>query len=168
MTSRVLDPPATGASSPDDAAGEDTPAQRTGHHHTVRWASAAIAALLLIAAGALVFQHQPPTRTPQRFCRALSQARGATAVLASGDAAQITAAVRQLDRANRAAPRPVEAPMDVLVRYADGLGAAVARGGDPDTALEAAVRQQAGQAAAVEQAGRAVSAYARATCGFTL
>jgi hypothetical protein len=159
VTTSVLDQPPAG---PDD----DSTVE--GHHRLVRWASAVIAAVLLVVAALLVVRHQPPTRTPQRFCARLSDAKGITQVLASGDATQIADAVQRLDHAAAAAPKAIEPQVRVLVTYADGLAAAVRTGSDPDAALEAAVRRQAGQAAAVERAGNAVASYAKATCGITL
>jgi hypothetical protein len=139
------------------------------HRRLVRVVSGVLAVALLVVAALLLTRHHAPARTPRAFCADLSATRGITTVLASGDAAQISAAVRQLDRAARAAPLTISPQVEVLVRYADGLAAAVQRGSnDPDAALEAAVRRQATQAAKVEQAGRALEGYVRATCGFAL
>jgi hypothetical protein len=165
MTS-TLDPPRAEADEPSEAAEPSEP--HDGRARLIRYATGGLAAVLLIAAVVLVTHHHGPTRTPQRFCADLAAARGATAALALGNAAQIEAAVTKLDRAARSAPKAIEPQVTTLVTYADGLAAAVQKGTDPSAAMAAAARRQAGQIAKVDAAGRALQQYARQTCGFAL
>jgi hypothetical protein len=134
----------------------------------LRVLTGAIAVALVVAAGVIVTQHRPPTRTLPRFCAAVASSRGLGQVLANGDADQIEQAVHQLDRVAATAPAAIERQAHVLATYADGLAAAVRKGGDPESALAAAVRAQEGQIAAVDAAGQAVSAFAGQNCGVTL
>ena len=155
-------PPSTSETDGDDVGVERSATTR------LRVLTGAIAVVLLVAAGVIVSQHRPPTRTLPRFCAAVASSRGLGQVLADGDADQIEQAVHQLDRVAATAPATIERQAQVLATYADGLAAAVRTGGDPESALATAVRAQEGQIAAVDAAGQAVSAYAGQNCGVTL
>jgi len=138
------------------------------HQLLVRVATGIIALVLVVAAVVLVTRHQRVRPSVPEYCAQMHAARGLTTVMATGDAAQITSAVSQLDHAVAAAPAPVVTPMRVVVGYADGLVSALHAGGDTESALAAAVRRQEPQIPRVEAAGRQVSAWVKTNCGFTL
>jgi hypothetical protein len=126
------------------------------------------ALVLVVAAAVLVTRHDRVRPSVPEYCAQMRAARGLTTVMATGDAAQITRAVTQLDHAVKVAPASVVSPTRVLVAYADGLVSALHAGGDTESALAAAVRRQEPQIPRVEAAGRQVSAWVKANCGFTL
>ncbi len=134
----------------------------------LRLGSGLVALVLVVAAVVMVVRRPGEPRTAETFCPRIEAARSLNSVLASGDADQIVAAVARLDHAAKVAPVAIEAQVDVMVRYADGLARAVKGASDPEAALAAAVRRQEDQIAKVEAAGRAVADYTQKTCGITL
>jgi hypothetical protein len=128
-----------------------------------------LVAVVLVAAAVVLFVRRPgEPRSAKAFCSRITAAKDLSSVLASGDAAQIRAAVATFDRAAAVAPKEIEPQVDVMAHYADGLVRALSGTGDPDRALANAVRAQEDQIPKVELAGLAVSSYTQSTCGLTL
>ena len=128
-----------------------------------------VAAVVLTATAAVVLtRHQPPARSTQAFCVKVASSSNLAAVLASGDAAQIRAAVHRFDQAAQVAPPAIEGPVSALVAYADGLAGALAQGSDPEAGLRAALTRQQGQVAAVNNAGRDLDRFVTANCHLKL
>jgi hypothetical protein len=134
----------------------------------VRALTGAIALVLVVAAVVLATRHQQVTRSVPAYCAQMAASKDLSRVLATGDADQIERAVSELDRAVRFAPAEVESPTHVLANYADGLTAALRRGGGTDAALAAAVRRQEPQIPAVEAAGHQIVTWVQANCTLTL
>jgi hypothetical protein len=116
----------------------------------LRLGSGLVALLLVGAAIVMVVRRPGEPHTAKTFCPRIEAAKNLNAVLASGDADQIRAAVALLDRAAKVAPVAIEAQVDIMVRYADGLAQAVRGASDPEAALAAAVRRQEDQIPKVE------------------
>lgn len=128
-----------------------------------------VAAVVLTATAAVVLtRHQPPARSTQAFCVKVAGSSNLASVLASGDAAQIRAAVHRFDQAAEVAPPTIEGPVAALATYADGLARAVAHGSDPAASLRATLSQQQGQVAAVDTAGRDLDQFVTANCHLKL
>ena len=141
------------------------------HHRgatRTRALTGAIALLLVVAAVVLVVRHPRVTRSAPAYCAQVTAARDLSSVLATGDAAQIERAIAPLDRAVDVAPVAIESPTQVLATYADGLVAALRKGGGTDAALAAAVRRQEPQIPRVDAASRQVAAWVRSNCHVTL
>ncbi len=128
-----------------------------------------VAAVALTATAAVVLtRHQPPARSTQAFCAQVASSSNLASVLASGDAAQIRAAVHRFDQAAQVAPPAIEGPVSALVAYADGLAQALAKGSDPEAGLRAAMNRQQGQVAAVNTAGRDLDQFVTVNCHLKL
>jgi len=138
------------------------------HQTTLRVVTGGIALIFVVAAVVLVTRHDRLRPSVPAYCAQIAASRDLTRVMASGNADQLTRAVSMLDRAAAVAPEGVATPTRVLTTYADGLAAALHRGGDTESALAAAVRRQEPQIPRVEAAGRQVAAWVKVNCGFVL
>ncbi len=146
---------------------ERTPTDR--QRVRVRVLSMVVALALVVTAGVVLTRHQPAARSTQAFCTRLGGSAQLASVLASGDAAEIRAGVHRFDQAAQVAPASIEAPVSVLVAYADGLARAVASGAsDPGATLRAAMARQQAQVPAVDAAGRQVDQFVSANCHVVL
>ena len=136
----------------------------------IRAGAAVVAVLLVSAAAWILLGDRHPTRSVEAYCAKIEAGETLRGALATGDPQEIRAAVDHFRGADEVAPVEIEAPTEVLVAYAEELSATLdtTGGSEAETraALADAVRRLDARSADVVNAGRAVDAYARDTCGF--
>jgi hypothetical protein len=138
----------------------------------IRIGAGVLAVALLVTLAVLVLSGRETTPSVEAYCSRMADTRDLGDVLATGDAAQIQAAVRQLEAAGRVAPAEIDTAMGLYVSYASKLSDAVESSGKDEAsivaALKAATIAQNEQADEVGAAVAQVETYVTATCGFSL
>lgn len=138
----------------------------------IRIGAGIVAVALLATLAVLVLSSRETKPSVEAYCSRMGDTRDLGDVLATGDAAQIQAAVGQLEAAGKVAPAEIETAMDLYVGYARQLSDAVQSSGKDEAsivaALKAAAIAQNEQADQVAAAVAQVEAYVTATCGFSL
>ena len=138
----------------------------------IRIGAGIVAFALLVTLAVLVLSGHETERSTEAYCSRMGDTRDLGEVLATGDAAQIQGAVRQLQAAGRVAPTEIQPAMDLYVDYAKQLSDAVKSSGKDEAsivaALKAAAIAQNEQADEVAAAVTQVETYVTSTCGFSL
>ena len=160
----------------DDPSNGSTPSTSTStsprRRLLIRIGAGIVAAALVATLAVLVLSGRETTRSAAAYCSRMSDTRDLGEVLATGDAGQIQAAVRQLQAAGKVAPSEIQPAMDLYVGYATKLSDAVQSSGKDEAsivaALKAAAIAQNEQADQVATAVTQVETYVTGTCDFSL
>jgi len=108
-------------------------------------------------------------RTPEAFCRQLPVVRNLDRSLGNLDAVGVRQDLAQLEQLQASSPAEVEPSVAVLVETTRSLlGPLDQANDDGGKAVQEAWRARAADAVRIAEAGRAVQAYAKTTCGIDL
>lgn len=139
------------------------------HQLRLRIGTGAVAVVAVAGAVVAVTAQRQPERSIEAFCSEIHDARDLDQVLASMDAGRLEPAVAALERATGVAPDEIGPDLDTVLALTTTLQHTIETSPtDKATALEQALRDHAGELAAVEAAGQRVQVYTDANCGIDL
>jgi hypothetical protein len=136
----------------------------------VRWPLFIAAIVALAVVGTAMAELQRPIEPSiEGYCRAMTGAEGLDESLASFDPTALEPQVAALRKASKVAPPEIAPQVATLLQLTSVLQATIdtART-DQARALEATLRDHAGELDAVSAAGRAVETYTRTHCAIEL
>lgn len=140
----------------------------TDARRRLRLVLAAVLGLLVATAAVISACTKEPERSVAEFCTHARPVIGFDVVIASGDTANINRTVADLRALEQVAPGDIVTQVGILVTITNELGIAIADGKDPDLAAKEVFKNRQADIAKIDDAGRAVEAYASEHCHFSV